>query len=399
MAKTQASSQKSAKSPKPQKTQAPRNSQKSQNPHRGAKVAAVFIVILVLLLGGLATWFFAFYNNPEKVTLDAVNRLFTADNVGFEGGFSLWLSDEQKKDSPITGALLSFDSPANHLPMSNTATLQVLFNPEQVQGEPKVVIKLKNLIMRDGVLYFQISGLMDSLNTFNYSLEEWSEIESYLPLIESIDNEWWQIDLDDVLANLELPAQQEDGLSELYSCVVTAMNRDTSSEMAKVYDAHRFIQVTPSQTLAPQDGNYDVAVESWHNAYEVTIDKNALAGYINAIPETAAANEFYACFNAVEDEYADVPLSIGAGDFDEISADDIQLPEDLRIFIEVSTFGHQLNRIYVYQGTSDYYFDGGITVKYQNVSVSAPDEFRPISDLIEEIIELLQQNVPSHEEI
>lgn len=390
MAKTQASSK---------KPENPRKSQKPQKTHRGAKIVATVFAVLVLLLGGLATWFFAFYNNPEKVALDAINRLFTADSVGFEGGFSLWLSEEQQKDSPITGVLLSFDSPTNHLPMSNTATLQVLFNPDQVQGDPKVVIKLQNVIMRDGVLYFQIGGLMDSLNTFSYSLEEWSDLEGYLHLIETIDNEWWQIDLNDILADLELPAQQEETISGVYSCIVAAMNRNTSSEMAKVYDAHRFIKVTPSKTLSPAENTVQNEIESWHNAYEVTIDKNALAEYINAVPETAAANEIYACFNAVESEYSTVPLSIGAEDFDEISADDIELPEDLRIFIEVSTFGHELHHVYVYQGSEDYQFDGGISVKYQNVNVSAPDEFRPISDLVEDFIELLQQNTPSYEEI
>lgn len=367
------------------------SSKKPKTSHRGAKVAVIIVAVLVLALGGLATWFFAFYNNPEKVAFDAMNHLFSADNVGLEGGFTLWVSEDEKENSPISMVLLSFDSASNHLPTSNTATLSIYFNPEKVQGEPEVTLKLNNVVMQNGVLYFQIGGLMDSLESFSLSSDEWSAVEHFIPLLETIDNEWWQIDVNQIISELEIPASQKNTATQVYSCVVEAMNRNNSAEMAKLYEQHRFINVTPSKGLAPEGKGVSAELASWHNAYEVSIDRTALADYINAIPETATANEFYACFNAVENDSASVPLSIDASDFDEISASDINLPDDLKIFMEVSTFGHQLRSVYAYQFTDDYDLSGSVAMKYQDVSVSAPTEYRPVTDLIEEFIELLEE--------
>lgn len=367
------------------------SSKKPEKSHRGVKVAAIIVVALLLIFGGLATWFLAYYNNPEKVALDAMNHLFSADNVGLEGEFTLWVSEDEKEDSPISMMLLSFDSASNHLPMSNTATLGIYFNPEKVQGEPEVTLKLNNVVMKNGVLYFQVDGLMDSLESFSLSSDEWLAVENFIPLLETIDKEWWQIDVNQIISELEIPASQKDTATQVYSCVVEAMNRNNSAEMAKIYEQHRFINVTPSKSLAPEGKGVSAELASWHNAYEVSIDRAALADYLNSIPETATANEFYACFNAVENDSATVPLSIDASDFDEISADDINLPDDLKIFMEVSTFGHQLRGVYAYQFTDDYDFSGSVLVKYQDISVSAPTEYRPITDLIKELFEILEE--------
>lgn len=366
------------------------SSKKSEKSHRGAKIAAIVIGVLILIFGGLAAWFFAYYNSPEKVALDAMHHLFSAENIGLEGGFSFNLSDEAKADNPISRILLSFDSPANRPPMSNTATLGIYFNSELVQGEPQITLKLNNVVMKNGVIYFQISGIMDSLESFSLSSSEWMEVENLIPFFEAIDNEWWQIDINQITTELELPASQKDTITEVYSCVVEAMNRNNSAEMVKLYDAHRFINVTPSKMLSPE--NYATTeVASWHNAYAVTFDRYKLADYLNAIPETAAANEFYACFNAVENESATVPLSLGASDFEEISASDLEVLDEMNFYIEVSTFGHQLRSAYAYQSTDNYNVSGSVLVKYQDVTVSAPTESRPITDLIEEFIELLEE--------
>lgn len=386
MAKTKTRSKKSAKPAEPTKS------------HRGGKAAAIIVLVLVLFFGVLAVWFFGFYNNPEKVASDAVRNLFSAENVSLQGGANLWLSNEAKADSPVSGAILSFDSSSDKLPSSNSAKLQLIFDAEKVQGEPKVLITLKNVTLRDGVIYFQIGGIMDSLGSFNYSLDEWSALEDYLPLIETVDNEWWRIDVRDIVASLELPSQQQNGINKIYSCVVDVMNRDNSAEMVQVYQDHRFINVIPAKQLAPEDSDSYTATTSWHNAYEITINRNVLADYINAIPETAAAEEFYTCFNQAVKSGWDENINLSASSIDEISAEDIDWPDSLRIFAEVSTFGHKLRSLYLYQDTEGYNLGGSALFNYQAADVSTPESYRPVSDLFEDIIELISQNVPNDEE-
>lgn len=380
MAKTKTSSKKSEKT------------QKAQKSHRGLKITAVVVAVLLLILGGLATWFFAYYNNPEKVAFDAMNHLFSAENVGIDGGLVLTVDKTQHPDSPVSAVSLHFNSSSDSLPVSSTANLYIMFNPEVVQGEPRIALQLSNVVMKNGVIYFQIGGLMDSLDSFSLKGSEWAEIEQFIPFLEAVDNEWWQIDVNDVISQMELPASQENTVAGVYSCVVEALNRHNTSELAKIYDEHRFVVMLPSDYVSPDDQGIMARPASWNQAYEVVFDHYKLTDFLNRLPETATANEFYACFNTtVEEKTADIPLSIDASSFDEISDNDWDFPENLRVYMEVSTFGHRLNKIYVYQDVADYTLNGKISLNYQTVNVSAPAEYRPITDLIEEFIELLEE--------
>lgn len=372
--------------------------QSTSSSHHGAGIAAILIGILVLALGGLAVWFFAYYNNPEKVAYDTIEHLLSSRDLALQGGFTYTVPDDQKGNSPIDGFIVSFDSSSNTLPTANSAKLQLIFNDQQVDGEPTFVLTIKNLIMRDGVIYLQIGGIMDSLQTFSYSYDEWSKMETYTDLLEVIDNEWWQIDVRDIVANLELPDEQTNGINRIYSCVVSALNRDMSTELANLYSTYRFIEIQPAKRLAPEESVAYPEKTGWYGAYEVSLNRGKLAGFINSLPETAAANDFYNCYNGVIGDSDRNAPQLDASDFPEISIDDIKWPEDLRIFLEISRFGHELRSAYVYQNSNTGILDGSILVEHQDNAVSTPNNYRPISDLIDELSEILTEFIPYIEE-
>lgn len=359
--------------------------------HKGLIIGIIVAVLLVC--GGLAAWFCFWYNNPDQVAYEAVNQLIKAENVGFEGGFSFFNPDE---DSELEMILVSFDSASSSLPNSTSGKIQFIFDPEKVEGEPRVLIEVKNIIMQDGVIYLQLAGLMDSINSLEIDEDTRASLEVYLDTIEVIDNEWWRISIPDLLAEAELPEAQTSAFGDVYQCIVQAANSDVSGEVTEIYKQNQFVKVQPSKWLAPDDSDSFEELTAGYKAYELTVDKEKLASFVNRMPETKVAEDFFACYSqAVYDAgYTNDKKSLSASDFAEITAEDIEWPdaEDMRIYLEISRFGHQLRSAHVYTYDDGEYVAGGVVLfKYDTVVVSAPESYRPITDLFTELSGMFNQ--------
>lgn len=349
-------------------------------------VIGIVVGILVLALGGLATWFFAFYNNPEKVAFDAIENLLTADDVTINGSVAI-LADEMA-DSSYDSVILSINSSSKFLPNSTSATL--LLTPRDDNEDAEAVqLQLDAIYLEDGMAYIQVSGLMDTLEAAGFSTEASAELEAIFDTLERIDNEWWQISVSDLLDELELDDEEVEGLNEIYSCAVDAMNSDLSGELANLYRTNKFVQVERVKTIVDGAGN-ETSPSSGYNYYEVSLDDVALADFVNAIPETTTASEFFDCYNAAVAEY-NIYEPFDASDIDEVSADDLQLPSDLKIYLEISRFGHELRSIVTEQEDGDYMTSGSILFQYQSGFAAEPDDYRPATELIDELTELFSQ--------
>lgn len=353
-------------------------------------IVGIILAVLVAVCGGLALWFFCWYSNPDQVAYDAVNNLIKAENVSLEGGFTIINPDE---DSTLKMVLISFDSASSHLPSSTSAKIQFIFNQDQVEGDPRVLIEAKNVVMRDGVVYLQIGGIMESINSLGIDDDSRESIEVFLNTLEVIDNEWWQISIPDLIDVMELPETQSDAVTGVYQCAVQAMNRDDSGDIATIYKQNQFIEIKSSKQLAPDAEAASSEVASGHKAYELTLNKAKLASFVNRMPETNAAKEFFACYNGVAQKYGGETIDIS--DIEEISEDDIEWPDakNLKIFLEISQWDHRLRSVYVFAYGDDGQDVGGGSVmfKYDNVAVTPPDSYRPITELFDELAEIFSQ--------
>lgn len=354
-------------------------------------IIGIIVGLLVLIGGGIALWFFAWYNNPEQVAYDAMMNFFQAENVGFEGGFSFFFDNQDgAEESPIKGVIFSFDNAANSLPNATSAKVSFVFNPDVVTGEPVVNIGIQNVFLRDGDLYLQVSGLVDSIKTIEVDEDEREAMEMYLSMIELVDNEWWRISLPELLEEMQVPSSQADALTDGYHCVLDTLSQNASDEMAQIYKQHRFVKVTPTKHLGTEAEYTDLA--SGYKAYELSLDKEELAAYINALAEGERVEKFYGCVNrALQASGSEAQLSIE--DIPEIAASDIEWSDQNKIYLEISQFGHQLRRAvpYFYDDDDEYIGGGTILFKYDPVTVTAPDSYRPITDLFTEITEFISQ--------
>lgn len=340
-------------------------------------IIAAIVVALVLIFGGLAIWFFAFYNNPNKVMLDGINNVLNAENVSFNGGGSLML---REGDGSVQSVILNLDSSSSKLPNTTEASLLISFE----EGK-SINLKLGTVQMNDGVIYLRVSGIMDSLRSMDVSEELKEQSEDLFNALETIDGEWWRISVRELLQDMTEDDKVVDLYSEVYDCALNLSAKDNSQEIANLYKQHKFIEFEPVKSIGTDDGYVDYKAQAWHNLYEIKFDKAALAEFINAVPDTDTAKEMYTCINTAVRKYEPRADEISADDFNEISADDIDIPSQLHLFAEVSQFGHKIRSLWAYADDDDWKNSFAVTLGYEKVEVSAPSEYRNITELFEEL--------------
>lgn len=347
-----------------------------QQRHLRVIVGSVIGIFLLVLLG-CVVWFFACYNRPEKAVLDSIDYLLSAKNLSLDGAVSLNWPDSAT-DAPLKSLTIELDSSNTSLPNATDVTLLAISE----EGK-NINLKLGTVQMTDGVLYLKISGIIDSLK--NFGLETGTEdADELVTAFENIDDEWWRISVRDLLKeNLSENAVQL--YDDIVDCNAELGTRDYAAIFNDLYGKNKFIQVTPVKQFASSDGYVSYQPQAWHNLYEISLDRDALARFLNSVPETEVANQLVACYNTAIQDFDPSAKALNTDDITEISAEDIDLPDELRVYAEISQFGHKLRSAWSYIDGQDYGNAASLLFKYHNIEVSAPSEYRDITELFEEL--------------
>ncbi len=384
-------------------------------------IVSIIIVILLLLGGiGFAIWYFAVYQSPENVVFNSVNKLITAEHVSPHGSFTTTIASDNGYDVKMT---VSVESSSTRLP--NEASVWLMMAVYDASGEPATdeAIKLNvgTVQMSDGIAYLKIENLTETFeqllpNIFpatNCSpstncIETENPIETALyEVAELIDDEWWQISLNDILDELDmLEDWQAEVVTDIYTCSIDAMNADYSDEIALLYKRNRFVNV---EELADEQSG-----PTGTTAYLVSLDYDALANFLNAAKRSSSTTDFYNCYNAAidkaaknaDDYYYDAEdfeeMKISLDDMEDISASDLKqyLPENAKIVLHIDSWSHELHEIELRPDTADNETLLSIAFDYSaQPEVSAPTEYRPITELFEEVVEIVVELFSEDEDV
>lgn len=349
--------------------------------HKGAKVFALVMAIILLALGGVAGWFFIYYDNPDKVLADAVTHFYQADNIVFDGGISLMDPDDEA--SPIKSIMLDFDLSSLRLPFSTEASLLVLFDEDAEADLDMLKLKLGLVWLTDGAIYLQLGGLHDTIASLNLTPEQRAELQTYIDTFEQIDNEWWRISVPDLIDQLELDSDYDQAFNEMYVCVLDSVKDNDLSDLAPLYRKHSFFSASrvSSRTSRP---DVSTPPASGYKAYEITLDRAKLADFLNAIYDQDSEPELVSCLNRVARKYNFDELDFEVNEF---TAEDFELPEDFHLYAEISYFGHELRSLNAEWTASDYLADAGLVFTYQSATVNPPDSYRSLTELSDTLIE------------
>lgn len=353
------------------------------NPPKKSKlglIVAIVVLILFLIGGGcLAYWYFGVYNKPENVALDATKNFITAPSITTSGKISITTPQAGHNDISV---VIEFNNASNRLPDSTTAKLSISERDSQsgeIIDNHEVSINLGTTIMKDGVIYFQISHLRESFDLIVEESDErydkeWIEIAE--EVIDLIDNEWWRISVADLVEEIA-GEDTATKFTETYECILNVASSYDRSEIAAIYTRNPFAKVQKTDQEATEAGS---------SVYELTIDNDAYAGFVNALPTSNLAESLYACYNNT-----DPRAEISAEDFDPITGADVSevIPEDFKILATITDGSHRLKGLKFSNEDITGTFEVDLNFDYVETVVSAPESYRDITELVDDISEII----------
>lgn len=365
-------------------TSVPAPTQKKLKPVHLIITAIVGIILLCMI--GFSIWYFAIHNNPDKVALDAINSIVTSDNVSFDGEIQIMPSESD--GSALRWITVKFDSSSQRLPNATNVHLELALTDQQFDFD------LGTVQMQDGVVYLRVSGIM-AMTEETVSDEVYEEMAELFELIDLIDGEWWRISISDISDYLGF-GETGEHYERLYACSVQLFETDKSRELRSLYRDNKFITITKDTSNIPYDAGT--------TAYLAKISSSKLADFVNGLFETQFAEDYYECYNAVmsdlyQKDYIALPWgggfspdgldapTLSAADFNELDATDIEqfLPDDLEVGLVVDNWSHALQALSFNFTESDYQVSGIFYPKHQKATVFEPADYRPITDLFDEL--------------
>ncbi len=391
-------------------------------------IVAALVLILILIGGiGMAVWYFVIYNNPENIAFDAVRQFITADNIVTTGELtnryvSIYdydrncstvnapgIQSDCLSDSKTTLMKLKFESASNHLPNMTKVSLELSERDDnnEIVDDHLVTLDLGTGVMADGVIYLQVSNLhetfekvleenyIDLTNDDDENVQQWAMVEE---IIDIIDNEWWQISAEDVMDTMSEIMSDDKAETkpfvDAYNCIFKTAATNHSEEIAKLYDQNRFLSVEKA------DRDTGIAGRSF---YKADIDLDKLVEFYDQSLSSQASNDVVACVNTF---YKDM-------DYDEqITIDDLkeysntkelkeslqkELPDEWSAYLDIADFSHKLHGVVVDAKDPGMELSADLDFNYADAEVTAPEKYRPISDLVEEVFKIISKRYPLQE--
>lgn len=365
-----------------------------KKPHKGIVATIIAAVILILLAVGAVIWYFVYYNNPEKVAYDAISGLFTEKTSVSQMLLTSKIGDPIDDSTRVK---LWVDVHTVGVGASASMEATLMLTPVDANGESlddPYKFKLSNIILSDGVIYIRTEDLANAFDDFmadsNLSMGGLGNIIS--GVLEAADDEWWQISVPGVLDTVMAGDNKLQPTKEFYTCMVNVANQDIRGELAQAYSNHRFIKVAKATNPA--------ATNAGSSNYDVSLDYEEMAGFVNALPDTEAAKGIYNCYNRYMQQIGAPDSQISAEDVPEVTAEELasDFSETMNIQISIADWGHTLTQINVTDSANpdtlfSIGFEHGATAE-----VKAPDNYRSVTELYEEIEDVIMEELMTQPE-
>lgn len=368
-------------------------------PKKRTNLIVGLIILAVFIIFGAAflAWYCLVYSHPEKVVSDAMQQLLSTRQLTAKG--DLIASDSSEKDQAFNfAAFTSNVNDANAHMIVKLKSSQLLDDQSDEFEIELGVIKLAN-----GELYLQIAQLADVFD--QYLEDNDAEVEDFGALgqilyavVSTVDGEWWEVTLPEVLDAFGVDAELAQPLDDLYSCVMQASGEDYTGEVLKAYQDVPFLQVSDgTRSIKDDGGHFESEAPSGQKFYPVTIDYDQLANFLNALSEGKMATSIEGCYHEysenndrLDDVFETEPLT---EDNEPLTADDLReiLPEQLKIYLVISDWSHRLEWINFEFSEDDQLIGASISFDYQAPTIAAPELYRPATDFAEELEQVFQQ--------
>lgn len=299
----------------------------------------------VLAIGGSAAAYNLWYQNPDKVLLEAVLNTVSAKNASYTGSFELASNDNTPEKNSLK---ISFDGKKSGNAGDLNAKADIEF------GEQKYSLNGSALLDNDTNLYFKLDNVREQLEKLTQDMGEIPpEIDT---IITKIDGNWIKIssdDLKDIDENLSTTQTcTEDTLKKLEN------NKSQKQELIDVYQANKFVFV--DEKLGAENGSL---------GYTLGYNEDAAKNFARELEKTSLYKELKKCDDSFEVKE------------DDLTIDGEEQESTTRTEVWISRFDHKFTKIKVNSvGKTDTMnfevnptFDGTVEVTPPENSISIKD--------------------------
>ncbi len=342
-----------------------------------SKKGLIIGIISAIVVAGGAVAAFLILNkssSPENVALDAVTKTIKAPAHKINGKIELStavasvIEPNASNKAKIT---IEIDGENNNLDAASSATLTI-----KATGMSDFVFRFDSILQKDGVIYIKPSDLTAFINSIVSTYKDYlsvaplsnivSEVKS---LAAKVSSNWWRISLPEVLEALGM---KDKNFADEYECFVTTANtlagESGRNALADTYKEHQFLNIKKS----------DKGITSFTgDVYEATVDTNKLVDFWNKYITSDQVKEMDKCSSekvTTKTVTADKVPSISGTIFLDIDKD------------------HNLKGIYLSESKDNTTVDADLRIENgsEDFSTSAPAGAKPITDLTNDVVKIVQ---------
>lgn len=339
----------------------------------GKKAAIAILVVIILGLAGFFTWWFAYYSQPKVALAGALKQLVVADDVNV--GMILKTTGEDlggettNSEIILTSNFHNLTESSHFLAINNVAEDTNSGDTDEASGSG---LTAEARMLDDGTVYVKLDNL-DAFETKYNANGENTETNETAATMDNINGKWYQLNIEDILQFLGVDQATAQPIADFYHCSIAVAGQDYSRDLIELYKQHPFLMAERSEEKAFTNGA---------TAYNLSVDYEALADFLNALPNLGAMESFYVCYNTMAESLGNDEIS--AESFTEYNAEDLEiaLSSNYDLQIEISNFRHELVRISARNNDGD--TQQGLTADfaYQYEEITVPDEYWTAEDLV-----------------
>lgn len=328
-------------------------------------IALIALALLLLVGGGAASaYYFAVFQKPENVLLDALNKASLAKAVQSDTTVTL------NKDLGSGAVMKDIKFKANSAD-NQTSLIDATVNME-LQGKALSLGGKTVIALADNALYFKINNVTDAINAIMESQDAAGEIPTaYLDIIAAIEDQWVKVTVDDIKKNSDTAG------SEL-ECTINVMkkqNADSNKAVATLYKNNPFIVVKES-----------LGVKNNQLGYKLNIDETKAKEFGKSLEETQAFKDMKAC-SPSEDVLPD-----------DLSTVDSAITDNTAYTVWIDQWSHELKSIQFTgesgSGSDKTKYDGTVNIAYDpNAKVEIPTGVISFDEFMERLQEAFEPMV------
>ena len=325
----------------------------------GLIVGSIIAAVLLVLGGGSALAYNLWYQNPDKIVLDAVQNAIKAKSVSMTGEVKATASN-----GVVVGITMDGENDASKGELN--AKLSVTYDDQTFKLDAAVRVP------GDGSYFIKADGVEEIIDTLS-DVSASPAPAQIVSFAQKIDGNWIKIEKSDI----DEFTNDTNKTQECVTDVLKKLQNDTSynNEIAKIYKEHKFIDAGKPLATETIDG-----VASFK--FEIKGDEEKAEAFGKAFEDTKLYTELKGCNEAIADTAKE--------SMDDSSATSTSEP-DATLYVWVSRWTHEFTKIeIVSKENSDTDIKASVETKFnQDVAVESPADFITFKQLQKDVEELM----------